>query len=88
MATDDRAALAETVSTHARLVSAMLRGRKRPMPLLTAVAVAQVFVRVAEDVLRALVSDARAAGHTWQEIGDALGTSRQAAFQRFTGPQS
>lgn len=22
-------------------------------------------------------------GHIWQEIGDALGTSRQAAFQRF-----
>ena len=25
-------------------------------------------------------------GHIWQEIGDALGTSRQAAFQRFGRP--
>lgn len=27
---------------------------------------------------------ARAAGHSWQEIGDALGTSRQAAYERFS----
>lgn len=26
------------------------------------------------------------AGHSWADIGDALGVSRQAAFQRFAGP--
>jgi hypothetical protein len=31
----------------------------------------------------AIVNEARASGYTWEEIGDALGTSRQAAQQRF-----
>lgn len=43
-------------------------------------------VRDAEGTLRDAVDVARAAGHTWQEIGDLLGTSRQAAFQRFGRP--
>ncbi|MEV6646356.1 DUF3887 domain-containing protein [Amycolatopsis sp. NPDC051371] len=43
-------------------------------------------VRDAEATLRDAVDAARAAGHTWQEIGDLLGTSRQAAFQRFGRP--
>lgn len=32
------------------------------------------------------VQNARGAGYTWQQIGDALGVSRQAAFQRFGKP--
>lgn len=32
---------------------------------------------------RAIVTEARAGGFTWQEIGDALGTTRQAAQMRF-----
>jgi hypothetical protein len=40
----------------------------------------------AQDLLRAAVDRARAGGHTWQEIGDVLGTTRQAAFQRFGRP--
>jgi uncharacterized protein DUF3887 len=40
----------------------------------------------AEATLRDAVDGARAAGHTWQELGDLLGTSRQAAFQRFGRP--
>ncbi|MCR6484650.1 DUF3887 domain-containing protein [Amycolatopsis sp. OK19-0408] len=43
-------------------------------------------VRDAEAKLRETVETAREAGHTWQEIGDLLGTSRQAAFQRFGRP--
>lgn len=43
-------------------------------------------VRAAEATLREAVDAARAAGHTWQEIGNLLGTSRQAAFQRFGRP--
>lgn len=39
----------------------------------------------AENARRAIVADARAAGETWQSIADALGTSRQAAQQRFSG---
>ena len=36
--------------------------------------------------LRVSVDLARAAGCTWQELGDVLGVSRQAAFQRFGHP--
>ncbi len=38
---------------------------------------------IADDTLKALVSQARAEGHTWAEIGDVLRVTRQAAFQRF-----
>jgi hypothetical protein len=40
----------------------------------------------AQESLRAAVDRARAGGHTWQEIGEVLGTTRQAAFQRFGRP--
>ncbi|MFD5824658.1 DUF3887 domain-containing protein [Lentzea sp. NPDC060358] len=53
---------------------------------LAAVSEALREVRDAEARLRDAVEAAREAGHTWQEIGDLLGTSRQAAFQRFGRP--
>jgi hypothetical protein len=53
---------------------------------LTEVGEALQKVRAAEAKLRETVDAARSAGHTWQEIGDLLGTSRQAAFQRFGRP--
>lgn len=40
----------------------------------------------ADDVVRAVVGQARHEGATWQVIGDALGVSRQAAFQRYGRP--
>jgi Protein of unknown function (DUF3887) len=40
----------------------------------------------AGDTLQEAVDRARAVGHSWREIGDVLGTSRQAAFQRFGQP--
>ena len=36
-----------------------------------------------EEAIHTFVSDARHAGHTWQEIGELLAISRQAAQQRF-----
>lgn len=56
-----------------------------PDPL-TAVRSARQLSRSVDDALRAAVRRARDAGRTWQEIGDLLGTSRQAAFQRFGRP--
>ena len=53
---------------------------------LTAVASARRLARAVDDALRAAVQRARAAGRTWQDIGDLLGTTRQAAFQRFGRP--
>jgi len=57
-----------------------------PHSPLAAVSEALRRVRDAETTLRDAVEAAREAGHTWQEIGDLLGTSRQAAFQRFGRP--
>lgn len=41
---------------------------------------------LAGQALTLAVQQARDAGHTWQEIGDLLGVTRQAAFQRFGKP--
>ena len=40
----------------------------------------------AEALLAAAVQEARREGRTWQEIGEVLGVSRQAAFQRYGKP--
>jgi hypothetical protein len=40
----------------------------------------------ANEALQEAVDRARDAGHTWREIGEVLGTTRQAAFQRFGHP--
>lgn len=44
--------------------------------------------RAADDALAAAVTAARDGGATWAEIGTVLGTSRQAAFQRFSPPRA
>lgn len=36
-----------------------------------------------ESMLRRWVQVARSNGHTWQEIADALGVTRQSAWERF-----
>jgi hypothetical protein len=51
-----------------------------------AVAAARDLSAAAEAALQAAVDRARAAGQSWEEIGDVLSTSRQAAFQRFGHP--
>jgi hypothetical protein len=64
------------------------RGRSKPgdeSPL-AAIASSRELLAVAEAALQQAVDDARAAGHSWREIGDVLETSRQAAFQRFGRP--
>ena len=54
-------------------------------PLRTVDAVRSL-ARVVEDGMREAVQQARQAGHTWAELGELLGTTRQAAFQRFGRP--
>lgn len=56
-----------------------------PDPL-TAVAAARDLAATVDGALRAAVTRARDAGRTWQTIGALLGTTRQAAFQRFGRP--
>jgi uncharacterized protein DUF3887 len=54
--------------------------------VLAAIGEAQARARSAEEELAVSVAQARESGHTWAEIGRVLGTSRQAAFQRFGRP--
>ena len=53
---------------------------------LDAVAAARELSVAAEAALQEAVDRARAAGQSWREIGQVLGTTRQAAFQRFGHP--
>lgn len=50
---------------------------------LEAVAAARRLAELVDRLLRESVDRARRAGHTWQDVGAVLGTTRQAAFQRF-----
>jgi hypothetical protein len=51
-----------------------------------AVVAAQSLSAAAEAALQAAVDRARFAGRSWRDIGHVLGTSKQAAFQRFGHP--
>jgi hypothetical protein len=76
------ALLAEQASTLAQAVGSPVT----PPDYLDLVRRAQDVDRLAEQVLKLCVQQCRDAGHTWQEIGDLLGVTRQAAFQRFGKP--
>jgi hypothetical protein len=43
--------------------------------------------RAVDKLQRHLVRQARGAGRSWTEIGEALGVSRQSAWQRFATPE-
>ncbi len=74
------------LATNVQLVGEVLRGDEQsPGQVMRAIAATRSLDMIVEDTLRALVEQARAAGHTWAEIGDVLHVSRQAAFQRFGG---
>ncbi|HEY6315125.1 MAG TPA: DUF3887 domain-containing protein [Streptosporangiaceae bacterium] len=67
-----------------RLADALARiGSGPPLDVLAA---ARDLAAAAGEALQQAVDGARAAGHSWREIGDVLGTTRQAAFQRFGHP--
>ena len=51
-----------------------------------AATVAQTLSEVADQLVDHFVQAARGAGHSWSEIGEALGVSKQAAQQRFVSP--
>jgi hypothetical protein len=53
---------------------------------LAAMAAARELAGATNAALQEAVDRARAAGHSWREIGDVLDTTRQAAFQRFGRP--
>ena len=61
-------------------------GRPGAGSALAAMAAARELSAAANAAMQAAVDRARAAGHSWKRIGDVLGTTRQAAFQRFGRP--
>ncbi len=65
------------------ILAAPVLGRDDPLSTLEACADLQS--RTA-DLVAAAVHRARLAGRTWQQVGEVLGISRQAAFQRFGRP--
>ncbi len=78
--------MALMLATNVDLVAEVLRADERSADqVMRAIAATRSLDMIVEDTLRALVEQARSAGHTWAEIGDVLHVSRQAAFQRFGG---
>lgn len=65
------------------LAAPVLRGEEDP---LEAVRAAREVQDQADALMAAAVQQARAAGRTWQQIGEVLGVTRQAAFQRYGRP--
>ena len=72
--------------TNVQLVNEVLRSDGDTSgQVMRAIAATRSLNLIVEDTLRALVEQARRAGHTWAEVGEVLHVSRQAAFQRFGG---
>src|SRR5579884_2389848 len=83
----DRDVMATLLLTNVELVAGVLRAGDDGSGghVMRAIAATRSLDMIVEDTLRALVEQARSAGHTWAEIGELLHVSRQAAFQRFGG---
>ena len=83
----DREVMAMLLLTNVQLVANVLRADEDDSPgqVMRAIAATRSLDMIVDDTLHALVEQARAAGHTWAEIGELLHVSRQAAFQRFGG---
>jgi hypothetical protein len=75
--------LAQILERNAELVAAALRHAPGASPPLTALLAARTTADAVEQATRMFVRRARSAGATWQEIGELLTISRQAAQQRF-----
>ena len=83
----DRDVMATLLLTNVQLAADVLRAGEADAEgqVMRAIAATRSLDMIVQDSLHALVEQARAAGHTWAEIGELLHVSRQAAFQRFGG---
>lgn len=75
--------LALVLEHNAGIVSATLRQTADASPPMTALLAARTAADAVEQATRVFVEEARAGGKTWQEIGELLAITRQAAQQRF-----
>jgi hypothetical protein len=83
LAASDPVAAAIQVAAQRLLGELSEQGTGSPLDVVTA---ARELSAAAAAAMQATVDRARAAGHSWREIGDVLDTTRQAAFQRFGRP--
>lgn len=83
----DEEALSELRRAVRRLAPARRMVSTSVSPHLTAAAAALALADAADWLARAEVMAAREDGATWEQVGEALGISKQGAFERFrTGP--
>ncbi|MEV5006485.1 DUF3887 domain-containing protein [Streptomyces sp. NPDC093064] len=80
------ASLSARLAEHAAALASAVGSPLAPPAYLDLIRRAQDVDVLAEQVLKLCVQQCRDAGHTWQEVGDLLGVTRQAAFQRFGKP--
>ena len=83
----EREVMGLVLTTNAELVSRVLRGAGggEGPSVMAAVSATRTLDLIVNDILHALVRQARAEGCTWAEVGEVLHVTRQAAFQRFGG---
>ncbi|HEY3773764.1 MAG TPA: DUF3887 domain-containing protein [Solirubrobacteraceae bacterium] len=82
--TDSRARVAVVLDQNLSVVNAALRGEPAAASPMAALLSARTAAEAIEQATRLLVQQARSAGRTWQEIGELLAITRQAAQQRFS----
>ncbi len=78
-----RARVALVLDQNLSVVNAALRGEDGAASPMSALLSARTAAEAIEQATRSIVEQARAAGSTWQEIGELLAITRQAAQQRF-----
>jgi hypothetical protein len=81
----ERDAMGLMLTTNAELVAKVLRSTDEADSdsLARAIAATRSLALIVDDTLRSLVHQARAGGRTWAQVGELVGVTRQAAFQRF-----
>ncbi|MGB6208196.1 DUF3887 domain-containing protein [Mycobacterium sp.] len=78
--------LSRQLSAQSSLLAEQVSNPPASPPYLDLIRSAKSAAELTEQLLKLCVQQSRDAGHTWQEIGDLLGVTRQAAFQRFGKP--
>jgi len=78
-----RQGIASVVNQAAPDLAAAVEGGRDPAAALRLIELTSELSAVVDESLRGAVDSARAAGLSWEQIGDTLSVSRQAAQQRF-----
>ena len=85
---ESRARVAVVLAQNLGVVNSALRDEADAASPMSALLSARTAAEAIEQATRLLVEQARSTGHTWQEIGELLAITRQAAQQRFSQSMS